>query len=97
MGQVSEIEPFDEPNAKLLRLKYVEAMRTHRPAEWVRVIKTVRGRAIAKTGRARLSESERTFAENATRNLSLELGMALGIDSRAAECVILERVRAAEV
>lgn len=96
IGQVSEIEPIDETNAKLLRLKYVEAMRTHQPVEWVRVIKTVQGRAIAKSGRAKLSESERGFAENATRNLSMELGMALGIDARAAECAVLEQIGGAE-
>ena len=97
MRSVSSIEPIDEPNAKLLRLKYIEAMRTHQPAEWVRVLKTVYGREQAKIGRARLSESERGFAENAKRNLATELGMVLGLDARAAECAVLDSIRVTEI
>lgn len=88
--QIPTIEPLEEENAKLLRLQYIETMRKHQPAEWVRVIKTVHRRAQMKTGKARLSDSERSFAEQATRNLLGELRLALGADAQTAECALWE-------
>lgn len=44
LNEIPAMEAFEEPNAKALRLRYTEAMHTHTPSEWVRVIKTVRER-----------------------------------------------------
>lgn len=80
--EIPELCAFEEPNAKALRARYVESMRTHEPREWVRVIKTVtaRMRALAETSRTqRLSETERGYAEDAKRFLFAELSLALQI------------------
>ena len=59
VDEIPKMQVFEEPNAKALRLRYIEAMHTHAPEEWIRVIKTVRGRMerLSKGARAqRLSE-----------------------------------------
>ena len=73
---------FEEPNAKALRLRYTEAMHTHAPTEWVKVIKTVRRRTELLAGASRtqrISETERSFAEDAKRFLYAELSLALNV------------------
>ena len=78
LDSIPQVEAIDEPNAKLLRARYLEAMRTHEPTEWVRVIKTARRRMACSTRTRRLSETERSFLENARRYLCTELRLALG-------------------
>ena len=80
LAQTDGIEMIDETNAKALREKYVEAMRQHDPVEWVRVIKTVhyRIRRLAEqSGTRRISDTERSYAEDAKRYLYAELAIAL--------------------
>jgi len=80
LAGLEEIQPFEEPNAKLLKARYAEAMKTHTPAAWVRVIKTVwkRLRRLAEASRTqRLSDTERSYGEDALRYLSAELSIAL--------------------
>lgn len=80
--QIPEIEEIEEPNAKALRGRYIDAMKMHAPAEWVRVIKTVRRRIerLAKASRTqRISDTERALAEDAKRYLHAELSIALEI------------------
>ena len=91
--QIPTVEVFNEPSAKLLRTKYVDAMRTHAPVEWVRVIKTVYSRTTGEERRVqRLSETERSFAENAKRFLYTELSIALGMGVGEVERYIAERL-----
>lgn len=90
LAQISTVEVIAETNAKMLRTKYIECMKTHEPLEWVRVMKTVRARARTLSGRAvRLSETERAFAENAGRNLRAELALALGLEESRVETEIV--------
>ena len=97
LEQIPSIEPFCEPNAKQLRLKYLEAMRSHEPSEWVRVIRTVCTRMQGIDGKAvRVSDSERGFMEAAKRNLLAELTMALEEDAQQIECALLRFAIAVE-
>ena len=78
LARCEQIECIDEPVAKQLRERYIEAMRTHRPEEWVRVIKTVNRRLRAPRPAARrISETERSLAENARRYLYTELSLVM--------------------
>lgn len=88
IAQMPSVEPLDEPNAKALRLKYVETMRLHDPVEWVRVIKTVtkRIKALAAVSTAqRISDTERSFAEDAKKYLYTELSIALDLPLQEVE------------
>lgn len=97
LEQIPMIDAIVEPNAKLLRARYIEAMRSHEPTEWARVVKTVHARMHAPGGKpARISESERNFSENAKRNLLTELSLVLRVDAKEVECSILQNVEAAE-
>ena len=97
LEQIPSIEPFCEPNAKLLRLKYLEAMRSHQPAEWARVIRTVCKRMQSADGKLiRVSDSERGFMEAAKRNLLTELAMVLDEDAGQIECAVLKNASASE-
>ncbi|MBR7151276.1 MAG: hypothetical protein IKD02_02895 [Clostridia bacterium] len=94
LDEIPAVGTIEESNAKLLRSKYTEAMRTHEPLEWVRVIKTVYRRTGEKAGRAqRLSETERSFAESAKRYLYSELALALGLKDTDMESYITEHIR----
>ncbi len=91
LHRIPSVEAIEEPNAKQLRAKYVECMHTHRPEEWVRVIKTVWKRANSPMRRNQhLSETERNFAENAKRYLYAELGLALGKSACEMEAYITD-------
>ena len=79
LERIPYITVIDESNPKLLRTKYLDAMRAYDPVEWVRVIKTVYLRSTERTSRAmRISETERTLADTAKRYLQTELALALG-------------------
>ena len=95
LNEIPAMEAFEEPNAKALRLRYTEAMHTHTPSEWVRVIKTVRERVsrIRGSSRAqRISETERGFAEDAKRYLYAELSLALDVPVGEMEQYIRNRI-----
>ena len=80
LKQTDGIGMIEETNAKALRERYVEAMRRHDPIEWVRVIKTVhcRIRRLAEqSGTRRISDTERSYAEDAKRYLYAELAIVL--------------------
>ena len=98
LAAIPHIDAIVEPNAKLLRTKYIEAMKRHDPEEWVRVIKTAYGRLQALGGKMmRISETERNFSETAKRNLCTELSMALSVDAKEVECAVLQGITATEV
>ena len=82
LDRIPAISEIDEPNAKILKGKYTEAMRQHDPTEWVRVIKTVYGRirSLAEHSKTqRISDTERSFAEDAKRYLYMELSLTLNV------------------
>ena len=94
LERIPYVRTIEESNAKLLRAKYIEAMHTHDPVEWVRVIKTVYLRSTMQTARSqRISETERSFAENAKRNLHTELALALDLPVQKMEDYITERIQ----
>lgn len=85
---VPAIQPLEAEDAKALRAKYTETMKKYDPTEWVRVIKTVlqRKRRLAETSRSqRLSETERSFADDAKRYLYTELSFALDLPADQVE------------
>ena len=93
IDRIPTVEVIDEPNAKLLRAKYLDAMKTHDPIEWVRVIKTVYHRTTGQERRVqRLSETERSFSESAKRFLYTEISLALGIREDEVEDYITDRL-----
>ena len=95
LERIGEIEEIVEPNAKALKMKYIEAMRQHDPAEWVRVIKTVNGRIrkLAEHSKTqRISDTERSFAEDAKRYLYMELSLTLEVPVAEMEKQIRARV-----
>lgn len=95
LEQIPMIGEIDEPNAKILRGRYVEAMRQHNPTEWVRVIKTVYRRIcrLAEQSKTqRISDTERSFAEDAKRYLYTELSVTLDISPGEVESYIRARV-----
>ncbi len=94
MDEIDQISVIEESNAKQLRAKYMEAMHTHQPLEWVRVIKTVYKRMNLDPSRPqRLSETERSFAENAKRYLYTELALALGLQENEMESYITNYIQ----
>ena len=98
LAEIPHIEAIVEPNAKLLRTKYMEAMKRHEPIEWARVMKTVQGRIAAQGGKlVRISETERNFSDTARRNLCTELSMALSMDAKEVECAVWRGIEAVEV
>ena len=95
LKQIPEIGEIEEPNAKILRGKYVEAMRQHDPVEWVRVIKTVyrRIRRLAEQSKSqRISDTERSFAEDAKRYLYTELSLTLNIPVEEMKTYLREQI-----
>lgn len=94
LDRIPSVEVIIEENAKLLRARYLEAMRTYEPLEWVRVIKTVHRRATDPTRqRQRLSETERSLLENAKRYLYTELALALGRSAEDMESYIIDHLQ----
>lgn len=94
LDRIPSVEVIEESNAKILRNRYQEAMRTHEPLEWIRVIKTVYARTCARAQKSqRLSETERSFLEVAKRYLYAELALALGLREQDMEGYITEHIR----
>lgn len=97
LTEIAELPPIDAPDAKTLRERYVAAMRKHDPREWVRVIKTVylRARRLAQVSRTqRLSETERSYADDAKRFLYSELSLSLNVPAAEMENYISRCVEA---
>ena len=92
LSQIPQIAVIEAENAKALRGKYIDAMHTHSPIEWVRVIKTIYQRAQAARAQ-RLSETERSFSESAKRHLHTELSLALELPLQEIEQYITTYVQ----
>lgn len=83
LATLAQIEPIIEPNGKLLRTKYLEAMQKHEPCEWVRIIKTAYHRKNEFPDRIqRLSEGERDLVARAKSFLYTELALALDVPDK---------------
>ncbi len=93
IDSIPSVEEIEEENGKLLRAKYLDAMRTHDPVEWIRVIKTVHRRANAPFKRnQRISETERNLSDSAKRYLHTELALALELPVSGMEAYITEQL-----
>ncbi len=93
LNAIEGVEVISESNAKLLRSKYIDAMHTHDPIEWVRVIKTVHSRADGIATGKRLSDTERSFADSAKRYLYTELALALDMNEKDMEDHITKHIQ----
>lgn len=94
LERIPEILVIEAADTKLLRARYMEAMRSHDPAEWVRVIKTVHLRMQTLESRtARLTETERSFLDSAKRYLYAELSLALGLSEADVESQVTCRMQ----
>ena len=94
LERIPSVEWIDEPNAKLLRAKYIEAMHRHDPEEWVRVIKTVARRIRQQVSPSRrISDTERSFAETAKRHLYTELSLVLGKNEQELAATVSEHLQ----
>ncbi len=92
LNRISGVEVIKGDNAKQLRNRYIDAMHTHNPEEWVRVIKTVYNRANTPGAAKRLSDTERAFAESAKRYLYTELALALDLNENDMERYITQYI-----
>ena len=93
MTQLDDVEIIEAPDAKALRTNYQEAMGKYQPDEWFRVIKTIRERAARAAESARpvkLSETERSFGEEAKKYLYTELSLALHLSESQIEQTLFE-------
>ena len=82
LSAANNVETIEAADAKALRTNYQEAMRKNSPDEWFRIIKTIRERAARLNENAKpvkLSETERTFSEEAKKYLYTELSLALDL------------------
>ena len=100
LQSANELDTISAQDAKSLRASYQQAMRTYNPSEWVRVLKTVRSHAVPAEGTTRpqrLSETERTFGEEARKYLYTELSLALNIsDEQIEQCLFQINEKKAE-
>ena len=99
VSEVPALSSLQAGDAKALRAAYIEAMKTHDPHEWVRVIKTVyeRANSLSKVSRPqRLSETERSYGEEAKRNLFTELSLVLNIPNDKVENYVFGSLAEAE-
>ena len=72
-------EPFDAPNAKALREKYITAIKSAIPSEWARVLVTYESRRRKSEAKlARVTEAERGFYNQALALLAAELALVTG-------------------
>jgi CarD family transcriptional regulator len=86
LSALPSLKPFEASNAKLLREKYLGAMKSASPTEWGRVLRTYTVRRAAALSRlVRVTDAERTFFENAMRLLGGEIALAHGISQGEAE------------
>ena len=99
LGKVSELPVLSAPDAKALRTNYIDAMKKHDPYEWLRVIKTIHERAsrLATVSRTqRLSETERSYGEEAKKYLFTELSIVLDVPREQMESQIFGAFAEAE-
>lgn len=85
LSSVDALEPFSAPNAKLLREKYIGAMKSGQPAEWGRVMQTYLKRRAVTDGSVRVTDAERTFFDNARALLVSEISLVKELSRVEAE------------
>lgn len=93
MREIKTLPLINADNLKRLKERYSEAMRSGRPDEWVRVIKTVYERTLngRENGR-KVSDAERSFSDSAKLFLYKEMSMVLGIPEESVENYINNQI-----
>ncbi len=94
LSSLEEVLPLDTEDGKKLRLSYAESMASHTPCGWLRVIKTVERRRNSTRRGVRISETERSYLENARRYLVTELSLALEREEEEILRFLCERIDA---
>ena len=97
LQNADKMDLITAPDAKALRARYQEAMRTYQPNEWLRVLKTIQDRAEQMAAAARtqrISETERSFGEEARKYLYTELSLALDLPDSQIEAFIFKGKKA---
>lgn len=91
LSRMDSLPLIVESNLKQLKEKYSEAMRSGKPDEWVRVIKTVYDRTVnGRSNGRKVSDAERAFSENAKKYLYMEISTVLGIPEESVEKYITD-------
>ncbi len=86
--------PLEAENARALREKYINAIKSASPTEWCRVLCTYETRRRATEARlARVTEAERGFYTQALSLLSAEVALVNGITASAASAEITDIVK----
>ena len=93
LSSLSSLEPFCAPSAKLLREKYLSAIKGGAPEDWGRVMKTYLYRLSICDGSVRVTEAERVFGDSARALLSAEIALVKGISKEEAEKIIDESLK----
>ncbi len=71
--------PFEAPSSKLLREKYIAAIKSASPTEWGKILRTYETRRRASELRLlRVTEAERNFYTQAMALLCSEIALVLG-------------------
>lgn len=93
VNEIPKLEEIEEENSKKLRATYIELLQSHQPHNWVRILKTVRSRLRNSIANGqRISDTERSVAENAKRFLHSELALALNLEENEVEDYIRTRL-----
>ncbi len=94
LEEIPRMKLIEEENAKQLRERYQTLMRKYMPADWGLVLKTVQARLDEPRPIARrISETERSYAETAKRNLCTELSIVLQIPQAEITEQVMRAVR----
>lgn len=88
----SSISVFHEENAKRLRERYNDAIRSNSPDEWLAIIRTAYERIHNKQKPIKISDTERGIYESAKRYLYTELSLCLDISTEDIEKSILKNL-----
>ena len=80
LDSLGDLEPFEAQSAKLLREKYIAAIKSGLPAEWVKILVTYEKRRLAaEMHLVRVTEAERGFYTQALSLLAAETALVEGI------------------
>lgn len=93
VSEIPKLEEIEAEDSKKLRATYIELLQSHQPQNWVRILKTVRSRLRNSIANGqRISDTERSVAENAKRFLHSELALALNLEENEVEDYIRTRL-----
>ncbi len=94
LSALPSLMPFEAENARALREKYMNAIKSASPTEWCRVLCTYETRRRATEAKlARVTEAERGFYTQALSLLSAEVALAEGVSVTDASAEISDVVK----